>query len=304
MNEQPYFSVIIPTYNRLDLCVETVKSALEQTFNDYEVIVVDDGSTDGTREYFNDFKDPKLTYAHQKNSGVSTARNQGIKLARGKYICYLDSDDIWDQGKLTKMHAVIEENPNSDIYFHDFVKHDIKNAQPYDSSNSAMFSRIYSILNQVGSKNLWESSASDAYKLVLSGYPFYPSVVTIKRSIHDQYLWDPGVLKSEDYNLILKLSLRYKFTYLDECLTVVKVHENNKSRDTKTKDTVILNTTESIMKLYTTGETKRMFIKTLASKYFHSGIGQCRAGNYAVGVRWIFSSLINPQFYINKLTKK
>jgi glycosyltransferase involved in cell wall biosynthesis len=304
MNRQPFFSVIIPTYNRLSLCIETLESALAQSFDDYEVIIIDDGSTDGTREHFSTITEPKLTYVYQENSGVSTARNHGIKKARGEYICYLDSDDLWKQDKLFKMHDVIIANPNSDVFFHDFVKHDIKNTNPYDLSNSKMFSRIYSILNKCGNRNQWESSAGDAFNLVLSGYPFYPSVITVKRSVHDQYLWDPGVLKSEDYNLILKLSLKYKFTYFDECLTTVKVHENNKSKDTKTKDTVILNTTASTMHLYTSGEVKRLFKRTLASKYFHSGMGQFKTGNYLLGLRWIISSLINPHFYLNKLAKK
>jgi glycosyltransferase involved in cell wall biosynthesis len=95
----PYFSVVIPSYNRSDMTVDAVNSVLGQTFRDFEIIVVDDGSTDGTEQVLRRFGE-KIRYHKQENAGVAAARNRGIALSGGDYICYLDSDDLWHPQKL------------------------------------------------------------------------------------------------------------------------------------------------------------------------------------------------------------
>ena len=107
----PKVSVIIPTYNRSSLVKEAVESVLAQTFNDLEIIVVDDGSTDDTRSVIEVVGDPKIKYYYKENAGVSNARNFGIEHAKGQYIAFLDSDDCWPKdflkllvGKLEKDH--------------------------------------------------------------------------------------------------------------------------------------------------------------------------------------------------------
>ena len=90
----PKVTVVIPTYNRAHLIKDAVESVLNQTYQDFELIVIDDGSTDNTREVLAVYKD-KLTYIYQENQGRSSARNHGIELAQGEYIAFLDSDDVW-----------------------------------------------------------------------------------------------------------------------------------------------------------------------------------------------------------------
>ncbi|TBW25601.1 glycosyltransferase family A protein [Gramella sp. KN1008] len=88
------FSIIIPTYNRASLVTRAVKSVLKQYFNDWELIIIDDGSDDGTKETLEEYlKDERVTYKYQNRSGVSAARNKGLELASGEYIIFLDSDD-------------------------------------------------------------------------------------------------------------------------------------------------------------------------------------------------------------------
>jgi len=91
--KMPTVSIIIPTYNRTNMVKEAIQSVLEQTYTDYEIIVVDDGSTDNTRETVTALSD-KIIYIYQQNQGRSYARNHGISLAKGDYIAFLDSDDF------------------------------------------------------------------------------------------------------------------------------------------------------------------------------------------------------------------
>jgi glycosyltransferase involved in cell wall biosynthesis len=109
----PAVSVIIPTYNRAHLLDRAIKSVLSQTYQDFEVIVVDDGSSDNTEDVIKSIGDARLLYVrHEKNVGSNAARNTGIRLARGKYISFQDSDDEWHPDKLERQVPVLEDNPD------------------------------------------------------------------------------------------------------------------------------------------------------------------------------------------------
>ena len=108
----PRVSVIIPTYNRAALVCKAIDSVLEQTFSDYEILVIDDGSTDGTESAVAGYGQ-RVRYFWQENRGMSAARNRGIDLARGEYLALLDSDDLWMPFKLELMVAVLDRFPAS-----------------------------------------------------------------------------------------------------------------------------------------------------------------------------------------------
>lgn len=108
----PTISVIIPTYNRAHLLGRAIQSVLEQTYRDFEIIVVDDGSTDNTEEVVKSFNDERIRYIRrERNKGGAAARNTGIKAARGEYIAFQDSDDEWSPQKLEKQMAVFKRAP-------------------------------------------------------------------------------------------------------------------------------------------------------------------------------------------------
>ncbi|MBM3301329.1 MAG: glycosyltransferase, partial [Deltaproteobacteria bacterium] len=107
---EPLVSVIIPTYNRRNLLKETVESVRGQTFRDFEIIVVDDGSTDGTGEWL--ANQPDLRVISQKNQGIATSRNNGAKLAAGRWLAFLDHDDLWSHDKLAVQVEFIRKNPD------------------------------------------------------------------------------------------------------------------------------------------------------------------------------------------------
>jgi len=107
----PKVSVVIPTYNRQRLVQDTIDSVLRQTFEDLELIVIDDGSTDDTRRVLQDRYGTRLRYVYQENQGESAARNHGIALAGGEYVAFVDSDDLWHAQKLERQVKVFDADP-------------------------------------------------------------------------------------------------------------------------------------------------------------------------------------------------
>jgi glycosyltransferase involved in cell wall biosynthesis len=117
----PKVSVIIPTYNRLPMLKEAIYSVLKQDFEDFELIVVDDGSTDGTIEEIRKFGGRVRILQHPESRGVSAARNKGILHAKGKYVAFLDSDDQWVKGKLKIQVTFLDENPHYPLCYTDEI---------------------------------------------------------------------------------------------------------------------------------------------------------------------------------------
>lgn len=115
-SDQPKVSIIIPAYNVAPYIAETLQSVFAQSFTDYELIVVDDGSTDGTERAIESFFD-RLIYVRQKNAGPSAARNTGLKQARGRYVALLDGDDLWLPNYLEEMVGRMEANPDLDLIY-------------------------------------------------------------------------------------------------------------------------------------------------------------------------------------------
>jgi glycosyltransferase involved in cell wall biosynthesis len=107
----PKVSVIIPLFNARDVITATLGSVMRQTYRDVEVIVIDDGSTDGSGELVRQFR-PPVRYEAQKNAGVAAARNRGIAVSSGEYIALLDHDDLWDERKLEKQVSILDQRPD------------------------------------------------------------------------------------------------------------------------------------------------------------------------------------------------
>jgi glycosyltransferase involved in cell wall biosynthesis len=119
----PTVSVVIAAYNARRFLPETLASVFHQTYASWEVIVVDDGSTDGTGELIREYQG-KVIYLRQPNRGPSAARNEGIKIARGRYLAFLDSDDLWSAGKLAMQVDFMERNPQIGLVFSDMEEFD------------------------------------------------------------------------------------------------------------------------------------------------------------------------------------
>ncbi|WP_008317316.1 glycosyltransferase family 2 protein [Leptolyngbya sp. PCC 6406] len=113
----PEISVIIPTFNAEKTIVETVHSVLSQTFSDFEILVINDGSTDGTLEVLSHIQDPRLAVFTFPNGGVAVSRNRGIQKSSGRFLTFLDSDDLWTPEKLTEQWATLNNHPEAAVAY-------------------------------------------------------------------------------------------------------------------------------------------------------------------------------------------
>ncbi|GAB6096925.1 glycosyltransferase [Desulfatiferula olefinivorans] len=184
----PQVSVIIPTYNRSVTVCEAVDSVLAQTYEPVEVLVVDDGSTDDTGDRLAAYGD-RIQRIVQPNRGVSAARNAGITRARGEYLAFLDSDDLWEKEKLSAQMAFFREHPEALICQCEEIW--IRNGKRVNPMNK----------HKKPSGMMFEPSL---HLCLVS-----PSAVMIKRSLFDEVgLFDESLPACEDYDLWLRIGCR------------------------------------------------------------------------------------------------
>lgn len=210
-SENPAVSVIIPVFNRACSLESTLLSVLDQSFENYELIVVDDGSTDNTPALLRKYPQIRL-HRWQDNRGVSAARNQGIRMARGEWICFLDSDDRWAANKL---HAQVEwmaAHPECPACYTDEIW--IRNGV------------------RVNPKNKHRKYSGDIFRQCLPLCIISPSSVMIRASVLAVIGgFDPDLAACEDYDLWLRLASRYRVDFIPEKL-IVKTggHDDQLSR--------------------------------------------------------------------------
>lgn len=118
LEKSPVFSVIIPTFNRDKLIVTAINSVLGQTFQDFELIIVDDGSSDNTKQVVCAISDERIKYIYKENGGQNSALNVGLRNAQGVYVAFLDSDDIWFAEKLQKVYEKFQKDPEVAVVYH------------------------------------------------------------------------------------------------------------------------------------------------------------------------------------------
>lgn len=208
-------SVIIPTYNCTEYISNAINSVLSQTYKNYEIIVIDDGSTDNTKDKLIPFiSEEKIKYFYIKNSGPAKARNVGIKKSKGDYIAFLDSDDLWLPDKLMLQIDFLDRSSDIEVVHCDLE-----------------FFNKDKILHDVINKD----------KLILDGLIFndclllrslvFLSSLLVKRSILDTVgLFDESLYTAEDVNLILRIAKKHKFGYINKVLLKRRIHENNLSQ--------------------------------------------------------------------------
>lgn len=195
-NHQIFFSVIIPTYNREKVLERAIDSVLNQSFKDFELIVVDDGSTDQTSEILKKY-DKNIKVIRTENKGVSAARNLGVQHASGIWLSFLDSDDEWLKFKLQKQAQFIIENPNTPLVHGEEIW--IRNGR------------------RVNQKNKHQKYGGRIFQKCLPLCLISPSAVSIRKDIYlENGGFDEEFIVCEDYDLWLKLTSLYEVGFIEE----------------------------------------------------------------------------------------
>lgn len=196
LNSAPLVSVVIPTYNRARIIRKALDTALAQTYENIEIIVVDDGSTDDTETALADYAD-KIRYIKQSNQGASAARNHGIREARGKYIAFLDSDDQWLPHKLERQVALMESQP--------------------DLSFVACLSTV-----EKRSYAGYEDHATQFIRFIIQPFTQNMTRYVVRRDCFEKHgYFDPSIQGPEDWELWLRLlKSGCRFGYVPEPLMI------------------------------------------------------------------------------------
>ena len=213
---RPLVSVIIPTYNHARYLGRALQSVVDQTYVNWEVIVIDNHSTDNTDELVASFSDPRITYLKIHNNGIiARSRNKGINIAKGEWIAFLDSDDWWAVEKLKILFDSISENV--DLIYHDL---EVVNDHPRFFSRKKIKS--------------WQVKTPALMNLLLEGNCIGNSSVVVRKSLLEQIGGlneSPEVIAAEDYNTWLRIAqLTDQFLYLPRRLGYYFIHDQGMSQ--------------------------------------------------------------------------
>lgn len=285
----PKVSVIIPTYNRANLLPRAIKSVLNQTFKDFELIIIDDGSTDNTKQIVEDFqkRESKIKYVWQENSGgPANSVNSGLKIARGEYVALLENDDEWLPEKLEKQLEVFQCSKKKNLGFVGcnvlIINERAKTVEKED---------LPSYDNNVFLK-----------KLLAGKFFFNLSMLIFKReNLNKIGFFDKDLKLAADQDICLRMAKRYNFDFVPIPLVKVYIHGENVSRTSSYHHQLIewLHMTEKHQDLY------KKYPKIYSYRMKHLGTLYALLGDCKLGRHFFISSItiypLNLKSYLNFL---
>ncbi len=243
MLNNPFFSIIIPTYNRERFIGSAIESVQKQSTENWELIIVDDGSTDNTKHIISSYikKDKRIKYLYQKNAERSAARNNGIKNSIGKYICFLDSDDEYKNNHLSTFFQKIQEIGEIECM----------------------------IFNQIVPEHLKVQSYNN-YEKTLK-YMIHPQEVCIHKNIFKTENFDENLSIVEDFDLWIRIVDKFPLYNINKC--TVKIHKHDDRSVNIEKKNVYEGNKHAFKKIYSNERFKNKISKavkneTLADCYF------------------------------------
>jgi glycosyltransferase involved in cell wall biosynthesis len=259
----PTVSVVLPTYNRARLLPRAIESVLAQTYRDFELIVVDDGSADKTPAVMESFDDPRIRYyRYEPNQGANHARNVGIRKAIGRFVAFQDSDDDWFPEKLEKNMAAFESaGPEIGVVYSGYWKY-------VDASDT----RIYIPLPWVKRREGWIHE-----ELLRNNFVTTQAAVVRRECFDRSGYWLEGLPGKQEWELFLRISADYQFRYIDEPLLNSRFTESGISNNS----TGILRSMERILELH--HDDFAAHPEILAEHYVRLGLQYARAGEFEKG---------------------
>lgn len=231
MTESALVSIIVPTYNREAFIPIAIDSVLSQTYKHFELIIINDGGTDNTKAVVDAYrlKDPRIHYLEQFNQGQSVARNYGLSIAKGDFICFLDSDNYWPADKLERSLLAFEHYPEADIVYGDCITIDEQGKELHRN-------------------NMRRYSGHIAAQLVKDNFVSMNTAMTRRICFDTLGGMSNGRMVADDYQLWLKFSTQFRFQYVPEYWAYYRVMENQISTNKKLR----FDTNEKIIKNFFT----------------------------------------------------
>lgn len=208
-------SIIVPTYNRSEFIGQAIQTILNQTYDNWELVIVNDGSDDNTEEIINSFNDNRICYyKHPENRGQPAARKTGIKNAAGDYIAFLDDDDFWESEKLSDQVQILDSDPSVDVA--------ICNFKEIRGEKETLHS-----LSQYAGYCLKE--------ILIQPKPVFLCLMIRSNIFSDlDQFFDDKLITSHEWDLLINLAINeHKFHYMDKYLVTWNVHEKSVSQNTE-----------------------------------------------------------------------
>ncbi|NMH25211.1 glycosyltransferase family 2 protein [Flavobacterium solisilvae] len=222
----PFFSVIIPVYNKEKYAQAAVKSVLNQTFTDFELIIVNDCSTDNSRKEVSKIISEQIkTIEHLENKGLSASRNTGIKNATGNFIAFLDADDEWKPDFLATIKSLISTFPEAQLF-----------ATNYEELYADGIKVIH---NQKLSKLGNDFLVDDFFELNLGKPIYFPGSLCVKKTVFDEIgYFDEKITYSEDIDFNIRTNLKFKLAYSTKALVTYTMFSENQITNSSVKNKV------------------------------------------------------------------
>lgn len=274
-------TVITATYNYGHFIEEAVESVLNQTFKDFEYIIIDDGSKDDTPHRLKKYLD-RIHYIHQENQGQIFSFNKALSIAQGEYVAFLDADDKWDQDFLKKTVQFLNNHP-AEMVFCDFSSFDSNGIK-----NKSMLENIQCFQQySQGQEFIFEECLE---KLIQQNFIF-PSCVLVKRSIFDHLEFEQKI-KFADYDFFIRVALYYKIGVIMEVLTHKRDHQLNISSNLS--DSMMSRITPMgrlLANLNFDFRLARLAKKRIAEAYYYWAYHEFKMKNYSYAAKLASSSL-------------
>ncbi|MFO7258616.1 MAG: glycosyltransferase family 2 protein [Bacteroidota bacterium] len=208
--DQPLVSIIMPTYNRAHLIGETIQSVIDQTYTNWELLVIDDGSEDGTEAVVTGFADSRILYDKLDHTGyIGKARNHGIKKSRGEYIAFLDSDDLWRPDKLEFQLKLLRQYPEARLI--------VSNGEQFGPGASQLPEKEVLFVGNLFRPQL----ANSRFCMLTSSWVF------MKNVIEEIGLLDENTRTTRDIHYFYRMSYRFTGIFTNERLITIRKHDGN-----------------------------------------------------------------------------
>ncbi|NVJ91770.1 MAG: glycosyltransferase family 2 protein [Methylocystaceae bacterium] len=268
MTETPHISIILPTYNRANMLVEAIESVRAQTFSNFELIIVDNGSADDTCQRVDQIKDERIVFITIKHANVSAARNIAVAKAKGKYIAFLDDDDLWLPKKLEKFYDLFQKYPETIFAYSSWYYRD-------------------------GQKDIFLEATAEGdirHYLLLFGRIGTPSVMLPRTRFIQIGAFDETMTIGEDTDLWCRLSTLGEIRAIKDPLTIVRKHSGNTIIPPDLFAKNRLKTIQKIFQLYNISDLKSQNYYE-AQVYFEASLLHKQWGNLFTARKKAFTAI-------------